>query len=123
MSGKLLGLPLLREMQKTVAEDPTDPHTTFRYGLGLERVNDACGANWGHTGTIFGYQGMAYWNERTGRTVAISSTMWPAPAAAEPPLATATDLALCDTSTSKSTPQRQLPRNQNSRPAPLSQTR
>jgi D-alanyl-D-alanine carboxypeptidase len=38
---------------------------------------------------------MAYWNARTGRTVVIASTMFPAPAAAEPPLATATDLALC----------------------------
>jgi D-alanyl-D-alanine carboxypeptidase len=95
LSGKLLGLPLLREMKKTVPEDPTDPDTTFRYGLGLQRVNDACGANWGHSGTIFGYQSLAYWNERTGRTVVIASTMHPAPAAAESPLATATDLALC----------------------------
>ena len=95
LSGKLLGRPLLREMQKTVAEDPTDPNTTFSYGLGLERVNDACGANWGHSGTIFGYQSLAYWNERTGRTVVIASTMYPAPAAAESPLATATGLALC----------------------------
>ena len=85
MGGRLLGPPLLREMKKTVAEDPTDPNTTFRYGLGLERVNDACGANWGHAGTIFGYQSLAYWNERTGRTVVIASTMFPAPAAAEVP--------------------------------------
>ncbi len=122
MSGKLLALPLLREMQKTVAEDPTDPSTIFRYGLGLERVNDACGANWGHSGAIYGYQDMAYWNERTGRTVVIASTMNPAPAAAEAPLATATDLALCpDTITSSSTPQRQSPRNQKTGPAPLPQ--
>ena len=82
-------------MKQTVAVDPTDPNTTFRYGLGLWRVNDVCGANWGHTGTIFGYQSLAFWNERTGRTVVIASTMFPAPAAAESPLATATDLALC----------------------------
>ena len=82
-------------MKKTVAEDPTDPNTTFRYGLGLQRVKDTCGANWGHGGTIFGYQGQAYWNARTGRTVVIASTMFPAPAAAESPLATATGLALC----------------------------
>ena len=56
---------------------------------------DICGANWGHSGAIFGYQGQAYWNARTGRTVVIASTMFPAPAAAESPLATATDLALC----------------------------
>ena len=97
MSGRLLAWPLLREMKKTVAEDPTDPNTTFRYGLGLQRVNDICGANWGHDGAIFGYQGQAYWNARTGRTVVIASTMYPAPAAAKSPLATATDLALCDT--------------------------
>jgi D-alanyl-D-alanine carboxypeptidase len=82
-------------MKQTVAEDPTDPDTTFSYGLGLERINDACGANWGHTGTIYGYQSMASWNERTDRSVVIASTMFFAPAAAEAPLATATDLALC----------------------------
>ena len=95
MSGRLLSQPMLWEMKKTVAEDPTDPNTTFRYGLGLQRVNDTCGANWGHTGTIFGYQSLAYWNERTRRTVVIASTMYPAPAAAESPVATATGIALC----------------------------
>ena len=95
MSGRLLAQPLLREMKKTVAEDPTDPNTTFRYGLGIERVNDACGTNWGHSGKIFGYQTQVYWNAHTGRTTVIASTMFPAPAAAESPLATATDLALC----------------------------
>jgi D-alanyl-D-alanine carboxypeptidase len=95
MSGRLLGQPLLREMKKTVAEDPTDPSTTFRYGLGLQRVIDTCGANWGHGGTIFGYQSQAYWNESTDRTVVIASTMHPTPAAAKAPLATATALALC----------------------------
>ncbi len=97
MGGRLLARPLLREMKETVAEDPTDPNATFRYGLGLQRVDDICGANWGHHGAIFGYQGQAYWNASTGRIVVIASTMYPAPAAAESPLATATDLALCDT--------------------------
>jgi D-alanyl-D-alanine carboxypeptidase len=95
LEGRLLSRPLLREMQKTVAEDPTDPTRTFSYGLGLERVNDACGANWGHRGAIFGYQSEAYRNERTGRTFVITSTMFPAPAAAAAPLAVAIDLALC----------------------------
>ena len=114
MSGKLLALPLLQEMKKTVAEDPTDPNTTFRYGLGLERVNDTCGANWGHGGAIYGYQDLAYWNERTGRTVVIASTMNPAPAAAEAPLATATDLALCpNTITSSTATQSHVLRSQN----------
>ena len=97
MSRRLLARPLLREMKRTVAEDPTDPNATFGYGLGLQRVKDTCGANWGHHGAIFGYQGQAYWNARTGRTVVIASTMYPAPAAAQSPVATATDLALCDT--------------------------
>jgi D-alanyl-D-alanine carboxypeptidase len=85
-------------MQTTVAEDPTDPNSTFRYGLGLQRVSDTCGANWGHTGSIYGYQDMAYWNSSTGRTVVIASNVYPGPAAAEAPLATAIDLALCGTS-------------------------
>ena len=82
-------------MKTTVAEDPTDPNSTFRYGLGLQRVKDTCGVNWGHGGSIFGYQDLAYWNANTGRTVVIATTMSPAPAAAEAPLATATGLALC----------------------------
>ena len=95
LEGRLLSPRLLREMQTTVAQDPTDPASTFRYGLGLERINDPCGANWGHRGSIYGYQSTASWNERTGRTVVIATTMLPAPAAAEAPLATATGLALC----------------------------
>ena len=95
MTGKLLSAPLLKQMTTTIPEDPTDPNNTFSYGLGLERVQDTCGANWGHTGSIYGYQDLAYWNEHTGRTVVIASTMSPAPAAADAPLATATDLALC----------------------------
>lgn len=95
MSGRLLTPALLRQMKTTVPEDPSDPKTTFRYGLGLTRVNDSCGVNWGHDGAIYGYQDQAYWNERTGRTVVIDSTMHPAPAAAEAALATATGLALC----------------------------
>ncbi len=101
LDGRLLSRPLMREMQTTIPVDPTDPDRTFSYGLGIWRVADACGANWGHTGAIFGYQSQAFRNERTGRTVVIASTMWPAPAAAEAPLAAATDLALCgDTITS-----------------------
>jgi D-alanyl-D-alanine carboxypeptidase len=108
MGGRLLTPRLLREMQTTVAQDPTDPNTNYRYGLGLERVSDTCGANWGHTGSIYGYQDMAYWNSRTGRTVVIASNVSPAPAAAEAPLATAIDLALC-ADTSSSRPHRHLP--------------
>lgn len=98
MSGKLLSPSLLGQMKTTVAEDPANP-TDFRYGLGIERVQDPCGMNWGHSGGIFGYQDMAYWNEKTGRTVVIASTMFPSPAAADAPLANLTDYALCGTAT------------------------
>lgn len=95
MHARLISPALLAQMTTTVAEDPTDPNSTFRYGLGLQRVNDTCGVNWGHGGAIYGYEDLAYWNANTGRTVVIASTMNPAPAAAGAPLATATDLALC----------------------------
>lgn len=95
LGGRLLSPPLLREMKQTVDEDPTDPARTYRYGLGLQRVNDPCGVNWGHSGAIYGYQTLSFWNERTGRTVVMASNMEPAPAAAEAPLATAAGLALC----------------------------
>jgi D-alanyl-D-alanine carboxypeptidase len=85
MDGRLLSPRLLREMKTTVAENPADPNY-FRYGLGIERVQDTCGANWGHTGAIFGYQDMAYWNEQTGRTVVLADTMYPAPAGVAAPL-------------------------------------
>ncbi len=111
MSGGLLTPALLRQMRTTVPMDPNDPSTTFSYGLGLQRVVDSCGANWGHDGAIFGYQDQAYWNERTGRTVVIASTMFPAPAAAAAPLAAATGLALCD-STSSAALQRTLSHRQ-----------
>jgi D-alanyl-D-alanine carboxypeptidase len=124
LSGRLLEPRLLREMKRTVAEDPADPQRTFSYGLGLERISDACGATWGHRGTIHGYQSSASWNERTGRTVVITSTMFPAPAAAEAPLATATDLALCHTTSTSSQPHvRELPHGREGNPAPALQTR
>jgi D-alanyl-D-alanine carboxypeptidase len=94
MTGRLLTPSMLREMKTTVPQDPTDPNQ-FRYGLGIERVQDTCGANWGHGGAIFGYEDTAYWNEQTGRTVVVASTMWPAPAAAEAALSNLTDFALC----------------------------
>lgn len=100
MTGTLLTPQLLREMKTTVAQDPADPNY-FRYGLGIERVQDPCGANWGHSGAIFGYQDIAYWNEQTGRTVVIASTMWPAPAAASAALSNLTDYALCGAPASK----------------------
>jgi D-alanyl-D-alanine carboxypeptidase len=121
MTKRLLAPPLLREMKKTVAEDPTDPGS-FRYGLGLERVKDPCGVNWGHGGRIFGYQDSAYWNARTGRTAVMASTEFPGPAASDAPLAKAVDLALCaNTPTSSPTATHQLPRRQSraTRPSQL----
>jgi D-alanyl-D-alanine carboxypeptidase len=119
LGGGLLSMPLLREMQTTIAVDPTDPARTFSYGLGLWRVTDTCGANWGHTGAIFGYQTQAFWNERTDRTVVIASTMFPAPTAADAPLATVTELALCaNTHAAPAGPTRQLPPSQGTGPAP-----
>jgi hypothetical protein len=51
--------------------------------------------DWGLGGAIPGYQSMAYWNQGTGRTVVLASTMDPAPAAALAPLANAAAFALC----------------------------
>ncbi|MBL7492228.1 beta-lactamase family protein [Frankia sp. AgB1.9] len=93
LGGELLSAPLLAQLRTTVAESPTEPD--FRYGLGIERVQDRCGVNWGHSGAIFGYQTMAFWNEDTGRTVVMASTLDPAPTAAEAALAKAADQVLC----------------------------
>ncbi|MFI5821233.1 serine hydrolase domain-containing protein [Streptomyces rishiriensis] len=96
MQGALLSSSMLKEMKTTVAEDPADP-SGARYGLGIERVQDPCGADWGHGGEILGYQDMAYWNERTGRTTVLASTMYPAPAALGPSLEKAAAYLVCGT--------------------------
>lgn len=92
---RLLAPAQLRAMKTTVAEDPADPQSRFRYGLGIERVRDACGVNWGHTGAIFGYSTAAYWNERTDRSFVVAATMSaPSPAAATA-MAELTDRLVC----------------------------
>ena len=48
------------------APQPRLPPPPDRYGLGLQRVSDTCGVNWGQCGAICGYLTLAYWNERTG---------------------------------------------------------
>lgn len=93
--GRLLAPAQLHAMKTTVAQDPSDPQSTFRYGLGIERVSDVCGANWGHGGAIFGYSTAAYWNERTGRTFVVASTMMPAPPAADAPMSALLDALVC----------------------------
>jgi D-alanyl-D-alanine carboxypeptidase len=95
MTGEILTPALLREMMTTVPQDPSDPNGQFRYGLGVERVQDSCGANWGHRGALYGYQDMAFWNEQTGRTVVLAHTMFPTPPEAEEAIAALTDYALC----------------------------
>ena len=96
MTGKIISPALLREMRTTVVEDPSDPTHQFRYGLGIQRVQDSCGANWGHGGSILGYQNLVYWNEQTGRTVVLAATMLPAPPAAEAAITSLIDYALCE---------------------------
>lgn len=39
---------MLGEMRRTTVEGDDAPD--FRYGLGIERVRNACGVNWGPTG-------------------------------------------------------------------------
>jgi len=93
MEGRLLSPRLLREMKTTVPEDPAEP--TVRYGLGLERIQDPCGVLWGHNGAIFGYQDMAYWNQRTHSTTVIVTTIYPGPPTAGPALDRLAGFALC----------------------------
>ncbi|WP_232295413.1 serine hydrolase [Parafrankia sp. EUN1f] len=95
MGGELLSARMLQQMKSTTVEDAADPG--LRYGLGIERVSDRCGVNWGHGGAIFGYQAMAFWNEDTSRTVTMASTIYPAPPTAAAALTTAADQALCGT--------------------------
>src|SRR4051794_13005069 len=85
LGGRLLAPAQLRAMKTTVAQDPTDPQSTFRYGLGIQAVRDACGVNWGHGGGIFGYSTAAYYNERTGRTFILAATMSPTHRQRPPP--------------------------------------
>ncbi|MCK9897711.1 serine hydrolase [Frankia sp. AgB32] len=95
LGGALLPAAMLTQMKTTVVEDPTDPRV--RYGLGIERVVDPCGVNWGHGGAILGYESMALHNENTGRTIVLASTLHPAPPAGAAALTAAADRLLCDT--------------------------
>lgn len=95
LGGRLLAPAQLRAMKTTVAQDPTDPQSTFRYGLGIQAVRDACGVNWGHGGEIFGYSTAAYYNERTGRTFILAATMSPTPPAAAAAMADLTNALVC----------------------------
>jgi D-alanyl-D-alanine carboxypeptidase len=64
LGGRLLRRDLVRAMQTTVRvpPDPRDGHS----GLGLFESGSRCGRVWGHDGTFFGYQTLA-WSSRDGR--------------------------------------------------------
>jgi len=58
LGGRLLRPGLLRAMQTTVPV-PADPHRGGS-GLGLFETGSPCGRIWGHDGTFFGYQTLAW---------------------------------------------------------------
>lgn len=95
--GKLLNPAMLTQMQTAVNEAPGD--TSFQYGLGIERVEDACGVIWGHGGQIFGYQSAAYWNPSINRMVVFATTQWRNAPAAQPLLDDILSGALCPANT------------------------
>ncbi|MCP3799359.1 beta-lactamase family protein [Allokutzneria sp. A3M-2-11 16] len=69
LSGKLLPASLLKEMQQTV---PTGNPAFPGYGLGVERVDLACGAAWGHTGSIPGFMTFTFAREEGRRQFTFS---------------------------------------------------
>ena len=81
MTGSLLTPAMLQEMKTTVPDDPANP-SGQGYGLGIMRIPTSCGVNWGHNGSVFGYEDAAYWNERTDRTVVVAWNRDHPPAAA-----------------------------------------
>jgi D-alanyl-D-alanine carboxypeptidase len=66
LTGKLLTKGLLRQMQTTVPEDPSQP-AAGGYGLGLYWTQLPCGKFWGHDGGTIGHQTIS-WHSADGRT-------------------------------------------------------
>ncbi|MEU9796631.1 serine hydrolase domain-containing protein [Streptomyces sparsogenes] len=67
MSGELLPKAQMRQMRTTVAA----PEEGGGYGLGLMKVNTACGTVWGHTGGLPGYSSEIYTDAGGHRSVAV----------------------------------------------------
>ncbi|WP_432161437.1 serine hydrolase domain-containing protein [Streptomyces sp. NRRL F-5630] len=66
-SGELLPEPQLKQMRTTVDA----PEEGGGYGLGLMRVDTACGTVWGHTGGLPGYSSEIYTDATGTRSVAV----------------------------------------------------
>ncbi|MEU1785742.1 serine hydrolase domain-containing protein [Streptomyces sparsogenes] len=67
MSGELLPKAQMKQMRTTVAA----PEEGGGYGLGLMKVNTACGTVWGHTGGLPGYSSEIYTDAGGHRSVAV----------------------------------------------------
>jgi D-alanyl-D-alanine carboxypeptidase len=61
LGGRLLRPDLLRAMETMIAGT-----SEFSYGLGLQKMSTPCGAAWGHTGGMPGYNAYAL-NSKSGR--------------------------------------------------------
>ncbi|MET9173389.1 serine hydrolase domain-containing protein [Streptomyces misionensis] len=66
-SGKLLPKAQMKQMRTTV----NAPEEGGGYGLGLMKVNTACGTVWGHTGGLPGYSSEIYTDASGRRSVAV----------------------------------------------------
>ncbi|MFJ7146772.1 serine hydrolase domain-containing protein [Streptomyces sp. NPDC100445] len=69
-SGELLPKAQLKQMRTTVDA----PEEGGGYGLGLMRVDTACGTVWGHTGGLPGYSSEIYTDATGTRSVAVFSS-------------------------------------------------
>lgn len=67
MSGKLLPKAQMKQMRTTVPA----PEEGGAYGLGLIKVDTACGTVWGHTGGLPGYSSEIYTDGHGRRSVAV----------------------------------------------------
>jgi D-alanyl-D-alanine carboxypeptidase len=70
MSGRLLRRDLLARMQH-VGEPMPERGFSGGYGLGLAKVNTACGTAWGHEGQLPGFSSAAWLNQVADRQVVV----------------------------------------------------
>lgn len=74
LGGALLSARSMEDMRTTVPEGESASGPGRSYGLGLERVETACGTVWGHDGALPGYGSDTYTDEVGGRSMTVFTT-------------------------------------------------
>ena len=72
LSGRLIGKPMLAQMQKTIPLGKQPGAATMQYGLGLLAMKSPCGTYWGHDGMVWGASAFSLTSPDTRRQVSLA---------------------------------------------------